>query len=141
MNPQHFGKRIKETLDQGLHVAPAIETRLREARALALERQRAHEPAFAGLVAGRTGALRVGGPAPLLVRVGLPFAIVVAGLMGLNAYRDHQERLAAEQEIAQQAAEIEEIDAKVLTSDLPMKALLDEEFQAWLKKPAQPSQD
>ena len=66
---------------------------------------------------------------------------LAAGLAGLNAWRDHQDALAADEEIAQQAAEVEEIDAKVLTSDLPMKALLDEDFQAWLKKPAQPAQD
>lgn len=140
MNAQHFGRRIKETLDQGLHVSPSIEDRLRQARALALERQRTHEPAFAALAGGR-GALVLAGPRPFAVRVGLPLLIAAAGLMGLDAYRSHQERVAAEQEIAQQAAEIEEIDAKVLTGDIPMKALLDEDFQAWLKKPVQSSQE
>jgi|APFre7841882724_1041349.scaffolds.fasta_scaffold00083_23 hypothetical protein len=139
-NPQHFGKRVRETLDQGLHVSPAIEARLRAARALALDRQRVHEPAFAGVLAGR-GALGFGSGTSSLARFGLPALILAAALMGLNAWRDYQDRLAADQEIAQQAAEIEEIDARVLTSDLPMKALLDEDFQAWLKKPAQPSQD
>jgi hypothetical protein len=141
-NPQHFGKRIKESLDQGLHVSPGVEARLRASRALALDRQRQHEPAFAAIMAGR-GALSMGpsGTVPWLVRVGLPVAIVAAALSGLNAYRDYQDRLAADEQISQQAAEIEEIDARVLTSDIPMKALLDEDFQAWLKKPAQPSQD
>jgi hypothetical protein len=141
-NPQHFGKRIRETLDQGLHVSPSIEARLRSARIMALDRQRHHEPAFAAIFAGR-GALGMGtgGGVPWLVRVGLPVAIIVAAFTGFNAYRDYQDRLAADDEIAQRAAEIEEIDAKVLTSDLPMKALLDEDFQAWLKKPAQHSQD
>jgi hypothetical protein len=134
-NPQHFGRRVRETLDQGLHVAPAVEARLRAARALALDRQRQHEPAFAAVLAGRGVAALGGGAAPL-VRIGLPVLILAAGLLGLNAYRDYQERLAEDEAISQQAAEIEEIDAKVLTSDLPMKALLDEDFQAWLKTPA-----
>ncbi len=141
-NPQHFGKRVKESLDQGLHVSPAVEARLRAARALALDRQRLHEPAFAAVLSGR-GTLGFGGGASPVVRFGLPVLIVAAALMGLNAYRDYQARLAEDEAISQQAAEIEEIDAKVLTSDLPMKALLDEDFQAWLKKPAvaQPSQE
>jgi hypothetical protein len=139
-NPQHFGKRVRETLDQGLHVSPAVEARLRAARALALDRQRVHEPAFAGLLAGR-GALGLGGGPSPLVRFGFPVLFLFAALWGLNAWRDYQDRLAADAEIAQQAAEVEEIDAKVLTSDLPMKALLDEDFQAWLRQPAQPSQD
>jgi hypothetical protein len=139
-NPQHFGKRIKEHLDQGLHVSPVIEARLRAARAIALDRQRLHEPAFAGIMAGR-GTLGWGGGTPWAVRVGLPVLILAAALAGMNAWRDYQDALSADEEIAQQAAEVEEIDAKVLTSDLPMKALLDEDFQAWLKKPAQPSQD
>jgi Protein of unknown function (DUF3619) len=143
-NPQHFGKRIKESLDQGLHVSASVEARLRSARALALDRQRQQEPALAAIMAGR-GALGMGmgagGSVPWLVRVGLPVAIIAAAFTGFNAYRDYQDRLAADDEISQRAAEMEEIDAKVLTSDLPMKALLDEDFQAWLKKPAQPSQD
>ena len=139
-NAQHFGRRIKEHLDQGLHVSPSIEARLRAARSIALDRQRMHEPAFAGIMAGR-GVLGWGGGTPLAVRLGLPVLILAAGLAGLNAWRDYQDALAADQEIAEQAAEIEEIDSKLLTSDVPMKALLDEDFQAWLKKPAQPSQD
>jgi hypothetical protein len=139
-NPQHFGKRVKEHLEQGLHVSPAVEARLRAGRAIALDRQRMHEPAFAGILAGR-GTLGWGGDTPLAVRLGLPVLILAAGLAGLNAWRDYRDTLAADEEISQQAAEVEEIDAKVLTSDLPMKALLDEDFQAWLKKPAQSSQD
>ena len=141
-NPQHFGKRIRESLEQGLHVSPAVEARLRSARAMALDRQRQHEPAFAAVFAGRgMSGMGAGGGVPWLVRVGLPIAIILAAFKGFDVYRDHQDRLAADAEISQLAAEIEEIDAKVLTSDLPMKALLDDEFQAWLKKPAQPSQD
>jgi hypothetical protein len=139
-NPQHFGKRVRETLDQGLHVSVAVETRLRAARALALDRQRVHEPAFAGLLAGR-GSFVLGGGASPLVRFGFPVLVLSAALWGLNAWQDYQDRLAADAQIAEQAAEVEEIDAKVLTSDLPMKALLDEDFQAWLRERAQPSQE
>jgi hypothetical protein len=139
-NPQHFGRRVRETLEQGLHVSPAVEGRLRAARALALDRQRVHEPAFAGLLAGR-GTFGLGGGASPMVRFGFPVLVLAAALWGLNAWQDYQDRLAADAEIAQQAAEVEEIDAKVLTGDLPMKALLDEDFQAWLRQRAQPSQE
>jgi hypothetical protein len=61
-------------------------------------------------------------------------AFVIAGLAGVTYYRDYQARLEADRAIEQQAAEIEEIDSKVLTSDLPFRALLDEDFQAWLKR-------
>ncbi len=98
------------------------------------------EPAFAGLLAGR-GTFGLGGGASPVVRFGFPVLVLAAALWGLNAWQDYQDRLAADAEIAQQAAEVEEIDAKVLTGDLPMKALLDEDFQAWLRQPAQSSQE
>jgi hypothetical protein len=134
MNEQHFGKRIKETLDQGLHVSPAVEARLRASRALALERHAALEQrwSLANLIGGNT--LRLGGPGGVGTRVLLPMAIVIAGLAGVTYYRDYQARIEADQAIEQQAAEIEEIDSKVLTSDIPFRALLDEDFQAWLKR-------
>ena len=35
---------------------------------------------------------------------------------------------------AQRAAEVEELDAQLLTDDLPIDAYLDRGFDAWLKK-------
>jgi hypothetical protein len=39
-------------------------------------------------------------------------------------------------EQSQRAAELEEIDAQLLTDDLPIDAYLDRGFQSWLKKRA-----
>jgi hypothetical protein len=53
----------------------------------------------------------------------LPMAVLILGLIAVNQWRD-----------SQLAAEIEEIDTAVLTSDLPIDAYLDKGFDAWLKR-------
>jgi hypothetical protein len=50
-------------------------------------------------------------------------AVLIFGLLAVNQWRD-----------TQNAAEIEEIDAAVLTGDLPLDAYLDKGFDAWLKR-------
>jgi hypothetical protein len=65
---------------------------------------------------------RSGGPSALIPRLLLPMAVLIFGLIAINQWRD-----------TQVAAEIEEIDAAVLTSDLPLDAYLDKGFDAWLK--------
>jgi len=53
----------------------------------------------------------------------LPVALLVAGLAGIYAWQQNQT-----------LAEIEEIDALLLTDELPLDAYLDRGFQDWLKK-------
>jgi hypothetical protein len=48
--------------------------------------------------------------------------VLILGLLSINHWRE-----------LQVAAEIEEIDAAVLTGDLPLDAYLDKGFDAWLK--------
>jgi hypothetical protein len=55
----------------------------------------------------------------------LPLAMIVAS--GVAVYAWEQNR---------RAAELEEIDAQLLTDDLPIDAYLDRGFQNWLKKRA-----
>lgn len=133
MNESLFARRIKETLDAGLEVGPEVVARLKIARERALERHRvpASEWALAG--AGRAGA-RLGAPTQLLARILLPVALLLAAAIGLQRWEEAQR---AARSVAQQAAEIEELDTGVLIGDLPIKAYLDEDFQAWLQRTSQ----
>ena len=129
MNEPLLARKIKDVLDAGLKVSPEASARLVVARERALERHRAPAPelAFAG---GRPG-VRLVSPAQRLTRILLPIAFLVAAALGLQQWQEYQR---AARFAAQQAAEIEETDTRLLTGDLPIKAYLDEDFQAWLKR-------
>lgn len=123
MNEQQIGYRIRQHLSQGLDDLDASKlARLKAAREQALARQRVASRvsfvAWADNVVGRWG-----GPSSLVPRMLLPMAVLILGLIAINQWRD-----------TQVAAEIEEIDAAVLTSDLPLDAYLDKGFDAWLKR-------
>jgi protein involved in polysaccharide export with SLBB domain len=132
VNESQFARTIIQALNAGLGLSPETAARLKVARERALERQHAAvgEAAFAG---GRTGVLR-GSPSHLLSRILLPAAILVAAAIGLQHWQETQR---AAHQLAQQVAETEEIDSGLLTGDLPIKAYLDEDFQAWLKRSAE----
>jgi len=122
MNEQQTAYRIKQLLDRGLDLDPGKLARLKEAREQALTRQRTRAPggvlAWADNVTGGWG-----GPTALIPRLLLPTALLIFGLVAISQWRE-----------TQQAAEIEEIDAAVLTGDLPLDAYLDKGFDAWLKR-------
>jgi uncharacterized protein DUF3619 len=122
MNEQQTAYRIKQVLNRGLDLDPGKLARLKEARERALTRQRtralAPVLAWADSVAGGWG-----GPSFVLSRVVLPTVLVIFSLVAVNQWRE-----------TQQAAEIEEIDAAVLSGDLPLDAYLDKGFDAWLKR-------
>ena len=130
MNESQLARTIKDALDAGLTLAPEASARLKVARERALERHRV--PALEGSLAGagRAGAL-LGGPSHFLTRIVLPAAFLVAAAIGLQQWQEAQR---AAHQFAQQVAETEEIDSGLLTGDLPIKAYLDEDFQAWLKR-------
>jgi hypothetical protein len=128
VNELHFARRIKDALDTGLTLGPEVAARLKVARERALDHVGAGELALAG--AGHRGA-RIGGPTNFLTRILLPAAFLVAAAIALQQWQEFQR---AARQAAQQAAEIEETDTGLLTGDLPIKAYLDEEFQAWLKR-------
>jgi hypothetical protein len=130
VNEPLLTRRIKDALDAGLTVPAAVAARLAAARERALERSHAsaREVVFAG---GPPGAGRLGSPAQWLPRLLLPLAFLLAAVIGLQQWQEHR-RIAGI--AAQQAAEIEETDVRLLTGDLPIKAYLDEDFQAWLKR-------
>jgi hypothetical protein len=121
MNEQQIAYRIKQQLNRGLDLDAGTLARLKEARERALACQRAESRvpvlAWADNVTGRSGGLST-----LISRMLLPMAVLILGLIAINQWRD-----------TQVAAEIEEIDAAVLTGDLPLDAYLDKGFDAWLK--------
>jgi hypothetical protein len=123
MNELQFGNKVRQILNQGLRLEAPIAERLRAARERALDRRKVEaEPAlaWAGNVVGRFG-----GYGGFALRLLLPAALVIAGVVGIYVWERNQ-----------RVAEIEEIDAMLLTDDLPIDAYLDKGFEAWLKKRA-----
>lgn len=121
MNEMQFGNRVRQILNRGLAgVESGAAQRLRTARERALAR---HQPepspalAWADNVLGRFGGW--GGT----WRVLLPIATLVL-ILAAGQYWQQNGR----------SAEIEEIDAQLLSDDLPIDAYLDRGFQNWLKQ-------
>ncbi len=121
MNDHHLGYRIRQILNQGLSLDAQTLSRLKAAREHALARQRVavRNPVFAW---ANNFSDRSGSPS-LVSRILLPAAVLILGLLAINNW--HQSQL---------VQEIEEIDAAVLTGDLPLDAYLDKGFDAWLKR-------
>src|SRR5262245_58918930 len=123
MQEMQFGNRIRHLLNRG-KLDDAKLARLAAARRAALERQRPEqEPAlaWAGNVLGR-----LGGWSGVSLRLVAPTVALVVGVAAIYTWQQ-----------SQRAAEVEEIDALLLTDDLPIDAYLDRGFQNWLKKQQQ----
>jgi len=121
MNEREFGYQIKQHLDRALDLEPAELKRLKVARELAMARQRQTEPAFAlawvDAVVGRLSG------SPVQASIALAGAALIIALVGMQYWQR-----------TPTAEEIEEIDAALLTSDLPINAYLDNSFDTWLKR-------
>ena len=121
MNESKFGHQIKQQLDQTLDLEPATLNRLKVARQQALARQRVSEPVFvlawADAVVGRLS----GNPGS--ASIVLAGAALILALLGIQYWQ----RTPSVEELA-------EIDAALLTSDLPINAYLDNSFDTWLKR-------
>ena len=121
MNEHEFGHQIKQKLDRTLDLEPATLNRLKGAREQALARQRVNEPVFvlawADAVAGRLS----GNPAS--ASIVLAGAALILALAGIQYWQQ-----------TPTVEEIEEIDAAILTGDLPINAYLDKSFDTWLKR-------
>ena len=121
MNERKFGHQIKQQLDQALNLEPATLKRLKAARAQALVRQRMTEPAFALAWADAVVGRLSGNPAS--ASIALAGAALIRALVGIQYWQQ-----------TPTVEEIEEIDAALLTSDLPINAYLDKNFDTWLKR-------
>ena len=121
MNEREFGHQIKQQLDRSLTLEPAARDRLKVAREQALARQRVTEPAFAlawvDAVVGRLSG------SPASAGVAIAGAALILGLIGIQYWQ----RTPTVEEIA-------DIDAALLSSDLPINAYLDKSFDKWLKR-------
>ena len=121
MNEMHFGNRIRQALNQGLRLEKSHVERLRAARERALARQRP-EPAPALAWADNVlGGL--GGWSGVSLRLVAPLAALAISVAALYTWQ--QNRV---------ISDFEELDAMLLTDDLPIDAYLDRGFQNWLKK-------
>jgi hypothetical protein len=125
MNQLETAKKITAYLDKGtaqLKAGTAYKLQLARQAALAAvgEPQRSSELALAD---GRSGSL--GGGRPLLgdARLWIGILLMVGGILFFQNWQ-----------IAQQTRDIEETDAALLTSELPIEAYLDRGFQNWLKE-------
>ena len=121
MNEMQFGNRIRHLLNAGPALDAAKAERLARARAAALERQRPEPAPVAAWADNVLGSL--GGWPGVSLRVMVP---AVALLVSVAAIYTWQQNL--------RVAEVEEIDAMLLTDELPIDAYLDRGFQNWLKK-------
>lgn len=119
-----LGRRIVQHLDFGAdHVGPQTRDRLLEARKVALSRyQERVQPA------GRLAW--AGGPQPrgehhfLAPRYVIAAAALIAAVIGLAYWQNG----------SSPASELAEIDAGLLTDELPINAYLDKGFDSWLKR-------
>jgi len=125
MNEIKFANKIRQALNEGARVDARIAERLRAARERALAaRKPAHEPALAWARSGSTGMVGgFGGFGGFSLKVLLPTLLLIAGLISIYSWQQEQ-----------RAADAEELDAQLLTDDLPIDAYLDRGFEAWLKK-------
>ncbi len=120
MNELQFASRIRQLLDQGTQLDAATAQKLRAARELALARQR---PEPAPVLAWADNVFGNGwGWAGLSARVLLPAAALIVAVAGIYSWQEKQ-----------RLAEIIELDAQLLTDDLPIDAYLDRGFQNFLK--------
>ncbi|MDW8469160.1 MAG: DUF3619 family protein [Burkholderiales bacterium] len=122
MNEISFALKIRQALNEGTRLSPRALARLREARERALAAQKP-EPAEAHLLVAAGVLGRAGELGDFARRVLLPLVVALAGLAGIYSWQKEQT-----------AAEVEEIDARLLADDLPIEAYLDKGFEAWLKK-------
>ncbi len=124
-----FGARIAEQLDAAAQQLPHdVSERLRAARTQALANRRVSETATIPAVFGRGGSAVLGGGFGFWGRAAswLPLVALTVGLLGIGTLQDQM-----------RASEIADVDAELLTSELPTSAYTDPGFAQYLKHGAQ----
>jgi Protein of unknown function (DUF3619) len=126
MNQIETAKKITAYLDKGTaQLKAGTAYKLQVARQAALDAmrlpQRSSELALAD---GRSGSLGSGRPLIGDARLWIGILVIVGGVLFFQNWQ-----------ITQQTRDIEETDAALLTSELPIEAYLDRGFQNWLKQP------
>jgi hypothetical protein len=133
MNEINFANKIRQALNEGARLngpaGAAVTERLRAARERAVAAKRPDRALAFGWARMSSGGDLTGGTGVFgdlggfALRVLLPTLLLLAGLFGIYSWQQEQH-----------AADIEEIDSRLLTDDLPIDAYLDRGFEAWLKK-------
>lgn len=125
MNEQHIADQIRKALNAGLRELPAeVVARLRASREQALARLRSARP-VAGLATAGSGSFGVG-TGPFHLRLWLPVGALVLAL-AVFAYWKKLESV----------PETAELDAALLSGDLPPAAYIDPKFNSWLTRSEQ----
>ena len=125
----NFAYKVRHALNEKLDTLPAATTeRLASARKLAVSRKKSANPLRVAqrALAGGAGALSSSFSWMTRVSVAVPLMALVIGLGGIYHY-EQQQRI----------AEIAELDAAVLSDELPLTAYLDHGFNAYLAQSAQ----
>jgi hypothetical protein len=129
----NFAYKVRHALNETLDDLPASTTdRLAQARKMALARKKAHVEVPLSVRVTNTELASAGGllsqPFSWLGRMGvaLPLLALVIGLAGIYQY-EQQERI----------ADLADIDAAVLSDELPLSAYLDHGFNAYLNQSEQ----
>jgi hypothetical protein len=127
MNEQELAGKIVQHLNQGLDtLKQGTLYRLQSARQAALDRYRvAPQPVF-GLAWAGNAAFRLGHSRHFNARNLVALGLLVLSLIGVTYWQ-----------VVIQANDIADIDAGLLTDDLPINAYLDSNFEAWLKRSSQ----
>jgi hypothetical protein len=134
LQEQEFGTKLGRHLDAGAaDLRPGIAYRLQQARAAALDKLAEREQTAASAVVASSGRLAGAGGAAVSggrggrslfaqPRLWVGILLIAAAGYGLQQWLAWQE-----------LEEIEDLDAKLLSSDLPIDAYLDRDFMQWLK--------
>lgn len=123
MNEQDLAKRIVNRLDEGLSgLSSGTLHRLRVAREAALSRTNAEHWGY-----GLTGGAGSGSGSAMLLnrRILVPLFALILGLSVLLFWQQSQQQTSRQADYA-------ELDAQVLTDELPVTAYLDTGFEIWL---------
>ncbi len=133
----NFAYKVRHALNEHLDDLPAPTTdRLAQARKMALARKKAHVEVPMSVRVAKTEMATSGGFLSGLLPPGfgwigrmgvaVPMLVLVAGLAGIYQY-EQQQRI----------ADLAEIDAAVLSDELPLSAYLDHGFNAYLTQSEQ----
>jgi len=129
-----FAYKVRRALDEQVSSLPASTTdRLAAARKLAIARKKPETALYATAperrLAGVAGSARGGNPfndsLSWMVRVGIiiPLIVLVVGAFGIYKYEE-----------ARRIDELADLDAAVLSDELPLNAYLDHGFDTYLNK-------
>src|SRR5689334_22478406 len=127
MNEQDLAGKIVQRLDHGLsNLKQGTLYQLQAARKAALEQYREAPQPVLGLAWASNMALQISQSRHFNLRNLLAVGLLLLSLIGATYWQ-----------IAMQGNDIADIDASLLSGDLPIADYLDNDFEAWLKRSTQ----